>query len=342
MSQHNLDNNIENDPTSDQRKEDHISLAFQSQTPISQMDDRFYYEPMLSGHPDGQANLKCNFIGQKMNAPLWVSSMTGGTAKASLINKNLGKAVGEYGLGMGLGSCRGILFSDEYFSDFDIRKLVGDQPLYANLGIAQVEELVTQNKTNLIEELVKKLQANGLIIHVNPLQEWLQPEGDRYFQSPIDTIKKLCDNLSINIIVKEVGQGFGIDSLRALLALPIQAIDFAAHGGTNFSTIELGRADKDQSTLYYPLTQIGHSANAMVDMMNGLKQQHNKEVIISGGIKNYLDGYYLINKCKCPAIYGQASQFLKHAMGDYEDLQAYIEGQLDGLNMAYSFLTVKS
>lgn len=336
------DNKVNLDPTSDQRKLDHISLAFQSQTPGDKIDHRFNYEPLLSGHPKGRDQLATNFLGKNLAAPIWVSSMTGGTAKASIINKNLGKAVGEFGLGMGLGSCRSLLYSDEYLSDFNIRHLVGDQPLYANLGIAQVEELTNNNKVYLIKELLKKLEADGLIIHINPLQEWLQPEGDRYYQSPIETIEKLCEKTDISIIVKEVGQGFGPASLNALLQLPIDAIDFAAHGGTNFSTIELDRADAQRKTLYQPMTQIGHMADEMVNLCNEAKVENtDKAVIISGGIKTYLDGYYLINKCKAAAIYGQASQFLKFAMGDYEELQAYVEGQIDALNIASTFLTIK-
>ena len=219
MSNLKSDKNTDIDPTSDQRKLDHISLAFQSQTPADKIDHRFNYEPMMSGHPSNQKILETTFLGKKLAAPIWVSSMTGGTAKASIINKNLGKAVGEYGLGMGLGSCRSLLYSDEYLSDFDIRHLVGNQPLYANLGIAQVEELVNNNKTELIISLIDKLKADGLIIHVNPLQEWLQPEGDRYYDSPIETIERLCNKVDLSIIVKEVGQGFGPKSLNALLKL---------------------------------------------------------------------------------------------------------------------------
>ena len=342
MSNLKSDTNTDIDPTSDQRKLDHISLAFQSQTPADKIDHRFNYEPMISGHPNNQKLLETTFLDKKLAAPLWVSSMTGGTAKASIINKNLGKAVGEYGLGMGLGSCRSLLYSDEYLSDFDIRHLVGDQPLYANLGIAQVEELVKRNKTDLILNLIDKLKADGLIIHVNPLQEWLQPEGDRYYDSPIDTIERLCNKVDLSIIVKEVGQGFGPKSLSALLKLPIDAIDFAAHGGTNFSTIELDRADNQHKTLYQPMTQVGHLAEDMVDLCNQLEfQKSNKALIISGGVKTYLDGYYLINKSKANAIYGQASQFLKFAMGDYEELKTYIEGQLNALSIASSFLTIK-
>jgi isopentenyl-diphosphate delta-isomerase len=342
MSNNTLDKTDPNDPTAESRKKDHITLAFASQTNPSSIDDRFYYEPMLSGHPNNQTDISLTFLSKLMEAPIWVSSMTGGTAKASTINKNLARMCGEYKLGMGLGSCRSLLHSEDHMKDFDVRHLMNDQPLYANLGIAQVEELITDNKSSLINEMIDKLQADGLIVHVNPMQEWLQPEGDRYYQSPIDTIHRLKDSYKGKIIVKEVGHGFGPESIKALLALEIDAIDFAANGGTNFSKIELSRTEEENRKIFEPLTFIGHSADEMVALYNEVAPDNSKsEVIISGGIKTYLDGYYLINKCKSKAIYGQASGFLRHAMGEYEELQQYVESQIAGLKVATAFLTIK-
>ena len=123
--------------TSD-RKKDHIELAFESV--VANQDSRFYYEPLFSGHPQGELE-PVHFAGKQMKAPLWVSSMTGGTKEAGIINKNLARACGQFGLGMGLGSCRIILKDDEYLPDFQLRKEMGDYPLYANLGVAQLEEL---------------------------------------------------------------------------------------------------------------------------------------------------------------------------------------------------------
>lgn len=280
-----------------------------------------------------------------MRLPIWVSSMTGGTAMAGIINKNLAKACGEFGMGMGLGSCRQLLYDDAHLADFAVRSFIGsDQPLYANLGIAQIEELIQDGRTALIEELLKKLEADGLIIHINPMQEWFQPEGDLITVPAIDTIRRLLDIADYPIIVKEVGQGMGRDSLEALLALPLEAIDFAAMGGTNFSKLELFR--NSDKAAFTQLALVGHSATEMVDMTNDIlasKAQINcRQIIISGGITNFLDGYYLLQKINTTAIYGQASAFLEHARGSYEELQRYVQEQAEGLAMANSFLKVKS
>jgi len=338
---------VDIDETASSRKEDHITLAFQSQQDRLAIDRRFYYEPMLSPHKSDYSILECTFAGFRQKLPMWVSSMTGGTEKANLINKNLSKACGEYGIGMGLGSCRSLLFSDEYFHDFDVKDNLGEFPLFANLGIAQVEILAEQNDWVRISNMVQKLRADGLIIHVNPLQEWLQPEGDRFAKSPIETVEKALDNLDIPIIVKEVGQGMGPQSLDRLMRLPLAGVEFAASGGTNFSTIELFRADAQKKVLLENATKIGHTAEEMVLLLNHLNQKNKtdykvSDVIISGGVRDFLDSYYLRNLCEVPSISGHASQFLKYALEGYDALCAYIETQREGLMMANSFLTLKT
>lgn len=322
-------------------------MAFKSQVLKDALDQRFYYEPILSGHPTDDIDLSVDILKTKLRVPIWVSSMTGGTEMAKTINTNLSKACEEFGMGMGLGSCRSILDSDERLSDFAMREYMPNQPMYANLGVAQIEELIHTNRLPLIMELVKKIEADGLIIHINPMQEWLQPEGDIYHMSPIEMIRKVIDAFpDLNIIVKEVGQGMGPQSLKALYGLPIQAIDFAAGGGTNFAKLEIFRADEFLANQYEGLARVGHSASEMVDLANKVREELRenclcKETIISGGVSNFLDGYYLTEKLNSKAIYGQASSFLKHSMGTYEDLRKHIISQINGLKMAKAFLTVK-
>ncbi|MDQ2179938.1 isopentenyl-diphosphate delta-isomerase [Marinifilum sp. D714] len=327
------------------RKKDHIELAFRSQIEKSFVDDRFYYEPFLNAHP--QKELKpFTFLGKEIRTPIWVSSMTGGTKLAGKINSNLAKACAEFGMGMGLGSCRLLLEDDKYLADFNVRHIMGPElPLYANLGICQLEELIQNNELSKISNLVAKLQADGIIIHVNPMQEWLQPEGDLILRSPIQTIMDLLKHADYPVIVKEVGQGFGPDSLNQLLQLPLQAIEFGAFGGTNFAKIEMMRNPDNQIQLYDPLAKIGHTADQMVDWTNTIvesnKQIKCNELIISGGIHSFIDGYFLTEKSKLPAIYGQASELLKYAQDSYSNLQNYIQSQVEGLKIANAFLKLK-
>jgi isopentenyl-diphosphate delta-isomerase len=333
------------DPTAVERKKDHIDLAFRSQQGIGETDERFYYEPLLAAHPETLPVTK--FLGKTMHAPIWISSMTGGTQLAGKINHNLAQACSEFGLGMGLGSCRSLLFSDEYFDDFNLRPIIGKTlPFYANLGIAQIEQLLAKKEVNKAVDLVGKLEADGLIIHVNPFQEWLQPEGDRLKHPPIETIEAFLDAVKMKVIVKEVGQGMGPESLEALFRLPFAAIDFAAHGGTNFAKVEMMRSPAEQQQWYNDLALQGHKATEMVTMTNKVLKKLGKkakcnEVIISGGIKTFLDGYYLMNKLGCNSIYGQGSSMLAHAKESYKDLRGYVTGQIEGLKVANAYLRVR-
>jgi isopentenyl-diphosphate Delta-isomerase len=326
------------------RKKDHIDLAFKAKTAMDEIDRRFFYEPMLAKHPvSGLVPFK--FLGKTMRVPIWVSSMTGGTKLAGQINRNLARVCHEFGLGMGLGSCRPILESDEYLADFDMRDIIGnDLPFYANLGIAQLEPFVLNGDISPVDRLIEKLRADGLIIHVNPLQEWLQPEGDLFSQPPIDTIRSYLEMTGYPVIVKEVGQGMGPESLRALLELPLEAIELAAYGGTNFAKVELLRSDELKQQYYGPVSRIGHDAFEMTGMINKIVGKHQvrcKQIIISGGIGSFLDGYYLVNQCKLAAVYGQASEFLKHATQSYEELKKFVEYQVEGIKIAHAYFVIK-
>jgi len=329
----------------EERKKDHIELAFRSRVGKEERDDRFWYEPLLKAHST-EPWTPFTFLGKTFRVPIWVSSMTGGTRMAHTINHNLARACGEFGMGMGLGSCRVLLDDDRAFPDFDVRGVMGDaSPLYANLGIAQMEKFYLQKDFSRVKKLVEKLRADGLIIHVNPMQESLQPEGDRLTVPPIEVIAGAVEKLGCPVIVKEVGQGMGPESLRSLFRLPLEAIEFGAFGGTNFARLELMRTGGRQEELYGPLATVGHDAVEMVETVNRLLDEDPnpscQQVIISGGIRNYLDGYALISSIRLPAVYGQAGEFLKHARGSYEEIRQYVEWQIRGLQLARDFLIVK-
>ncbi|MBU6325076.1 MAG: isopentenyl-diphosphate delta-isomerase [Bacteroidetes bacterium] len=327
------------------RKSDHIELAFKAQVP--EPDARFYYEPLFAAHPEHVALPPRVLAGRILKAPIWISSMTGGAAKAGLINYRLAKAAAHFGLGMGLGSCRPLLENNESLADFNVRSIIGDQPLFANLGIAQLEQLQAHDKMASVLEMMKRIEADGLIIHVNPLQEWMQPEGDKIKVAPIETIKRTLDTLRLPIMVKEVGQGFGPESMKALLQLPLEAVDFGALGGTNFSLLELLRHDEAHFEAYKGMASVGHNAAQMTEMV--LQHYHRepesikaRNIIVSGGINTYLDGYYHIRRIPLPALYGQASAFLKKALEGEEALFRFIELEIKGLQLAWQYLKPKT
>lgn len=326
------------------RKIDHIELAFKSQLKGIDKDNRFNYEPLLAAHPTKENNETYPFLGKNLGFPLWISSMTGGTEKAFIINQNLAKAANKYRLAFALGSCRSLLESNDRLKDFDWRKTIGDDlPFYANIGIAQLENLLLNQKLHLVDGLIDKLSADGIIIHINPLQEAFQPEGDVLTLSPLETIKRFLDKFKGKIIIKEVGQGMGPQSIEQLLRLPISAIELAAFGGTNFAKLELLRSNPQQQEIYTGMAHVGHTAEEMIGYLNyftELLNIYDKQIIISGGIKNFLDGYYFMNKLKATSIYGQASGLLKYAESSFEELDTYIHYQIEGFKLAKTFLTV--
>jgi isopentenyl-diphosphate delta-isomerase len=270
--------------------------------------------------------------------------MTGGTGAARTINGNIARACREFGMGMGLGSCRKILFDKTDWADFDFRDEIGDQPFWANLGIAQVEELLASKNIQAIIDLVGELRADGLIVHVNPFQEWFQPEGNRLKQSPLQTIQQLLDQVRLKVIVKEVGQGFGPESLRQLLVLPLEAIEFGAYGGTNFSKLEMLRNDQQKLEASLPFAFVGQSASQMVNSVNQILKENPEpacqQLIISGGVQNALDGYYLTSKSRLPAVFGMASAVLKHASESYESLAGFLKSQIEALSLAKAYLKI--
>jgi isopentenyl-diphosphate Delta-isomerase len=330
----------------EQRKHDHIALAFTSQVDAARSDTRFTYEPLLGSHMKGQIE-PFQFLGKTLRVPMWVSSMTGGTSLARTINTNLARACQEFGMGMGLGSCRILLEKPGYFDDFNMRDIIGnDLPLYANIGIVQLEQMLENKSHDRLVELVARLRADGLIIHVNPIQEWLQNEGDVLKNPPIETIETFLSLTKIKIIVKEVGQGMGPESIRLLMNLPVEAVEFAGFGGTNFARVELARSTPSQQELYGPLALVGHTAGEMLDVVNAFEKSANppacRQIIISGGIRSFLDGHYYISKSSLTSVFGQASGFLRFARGEYPELQQYVAGQINGLKFARAFLKLRT
>ncbi len=319
--------------TVEERKNDHLRLTSLS-LPHNHSDPRFNYEPMLG-------NLKTysyNFLNTNFSFPLWISSMTGGSENGKLINRNLAKAVNHFKLGMGLGSIRSYIDDETKFYDFNLRSVIGDRPLFANIGIAQMEQFSSNNYKNFLEKL-KRLECDGLMIHINPLQESVQAEGDLITKNPVQTIEAFLDHYEGKVIIKEVGQGFGPRSLKALLELNISGIELASFGGTNFTKLEILRNNKNECLT--PLINVGHDSKQMIKKLNLLYSDtnKNKEIIISGGLKNSLDGFYFRENLKFNSVFAFAGAILPYAK-DEQKLFEFIEGQKKLFDTARNYLEI--
>lgn len=174
-------------------------------------------------------------FGVKLAAPVLISCMTGGTPEARRINRRLARVAQSLGFAMGLGSGRALIESPDSVETFDVRSLAPDAALFANLGAVQLNQGYGVDQCRRLVEL---LHADALVLHLNPLQEALQPEGDTCFRGLLAQIERLCSAAGFPIVVKEVGWGIGAADVRALFDAGVAAVDVAGAGGTSWSEVE--------------------------------------------------------------------------------------------------------
>jgi len=183
------------------------------------------------------ANVDCSteIFGRHLAAPLLISCMTGGTPQAARINRRLARVAQQCGFAMGLGSGRALLESPDAIKTFEARAFAPDIALFANLGAVQLNKGYDVSDCR---RLVEMLGADALVLHLNPLQEALQPEGDTLFAGLLERISQLCARADFPIVVKEVGWGIGAADVRALFDAGVAAVDIAGAGGTSWSEVE--------------------------------------------------------------------------------------------------------
>ncbi len=232
-----------------------------------------------------QVDLTTTFLDKKLGAPLLISSMTGGTEQAKLINYRLAEAAQKYRLAMGVGSQRVAVENPDVAHTFNIRTVAPDALLFANLGAVQL------NYTYGLEQclrVVEILSADALILHLNPLQECIQPKGDTNFNGLLDKIQILCEKISVPVIAKEVGNGISVAMAEKLIAAGVNAIDVAGAGGTSWAKVEGERAENNlQRRLGKTFADWGiPTAECIVQIRNSYPDI---PLIASGGLRNGME-----------------------------------------------------
>jgi isopentenyl-diphosphate delta-isomerase len=177
-------------------------------------------------------------LGWRLRSPLFISCMTGGTESAHRINCALAETASELGIALGLGSARVLLERPAALPTFAVRDIARSVPLLANLGAVQLNRGVTAADC---ARLVDMLGADALVLHLNALQEALQPEGDTCFAGLLGRIEDVATTLDVPVIVKEVGWGISADLVTTLLGAGVAAVDVAGAGGTSWSEVERHR-----------------------------------------------------------------------------------------------------
>ena len=226
-------------------------------------------------------DLSAHFLGKSLTMPMMIGAMTGGTDRADSVNRSLAEAAQEHHIGLAVGSQRAGL--EEHRQDPDLRRIAPDIPIIGNLGGVQ---LAKPDGIDLAVRAVDTLEADAITIHLNPLQELAQPEGDSDWRGIEDAIGHLSRRLPCPVLVKEVGAGLSSEVVGRLSAQGITYVEIAGLGGTNWTRIETMRRDNDRQDIMTPFLDWG---NTTLDSLIRISEDHpSMRIIASGGIKNGL------------------------------------------------------
>ena len=254
-----------------------------------------------------EVTTRTRFLGKALEAPLLVSSMTGGTALARRINMNLAAAAQEHGIAMGVGSQRAAIEDPTLADSLQVRSAAPDILLMANVGAVQLNY---GYGTQQCLRAVEMIEADALILHFNALQEAVQPEGDDDFAGLKRRLEQVCRAMPVPVIAKEVGWGFSEEDARDLANAGVAAIDVAGAGGTSWSEVEYHRApDRFHARVAAAFADWGIPTSEAI--LNARRGAPDLPVIASGGLRDGID------VAKCIALganlAGLAGPFLKAA-----------------------------
>jgi isopentenyl-diphosphate delta-isomerase len=297
------------------RKNDHIRINLEKDTRSGLTTGLEFYHFRHRAAPEidfNQVDLSQELFGRRLKLPILVSSMTGGTDEAGEINRILALAAQHSGIAMGLGSQRAAIEHPELSASYQIRKYAPDILLLANLGAIQL------NYGYSVAECMKAVEmagADALVLHFNPLQEAVQPEGNTHFGDLLAKVEKVCRTLPVPVIAKEVGWGFSETDVKNLVNAGVAAIDVAGAGGTSWSQVEMHRAQSESQALL---------ASAFVDwgiptaeaVKIACQAAPGLPVIASGGLRSGVD----IAKCIAlgARLGGMAAPFLEAVVQSLE------------------------
>ncbi|MFN2241046.1 MAG: type 2 isopentenyl-diphosphate Delta-isomerase [Anaerolineae bacterium] len=232
-----------------------------------------------------QVDTTTTFLGKPLRLPLLISSITGGTADALRINCHLAEGAQAAGIAMGLGSLRAALEAPHVAETFHVRNLAPDILLFANLGAAQLK---TESALEVCQQAVDLTEADALIIHLNPLQEALQSNGNTDWRGILGRIEHVCRHLEVPVTVKEVGWGISADVALQLASAGVSAIDVAGSGGTSWSQVEMHRARTGRlRRLSKQFADWGiPTAESLVEVRAALPEM---PLVASGGLRSGMD-----------------------------------------------------
>jgi isopentenyl-diphosphate delta-isomerase len=271
-----------------QRKKEHLELCLDTESVSSSTGTgleayRFVHNALPELDID-ELDLSTTFLGKRLKAPILISSMTGGFDLARKVNRNLATAAQALGLAMGVGSQRVAIEAPAAAASFQVRDVAPDILLFGNLGAVQLNYGYSVAHCRRAIEMIG---ADGLILHLNVLQEAVQPEGNRNFKGLAEKIAAVCRELEVPVIAKEVGNGISVDVAKRLVQAGVKAIDIAGKGGTSWSAVESQRATRQGKRPDNAFAEWGiPTEEALISVRQALP---NIPLIASGGIRTGVD-----------------------------------------------------
>jgi len=274
------------------RKADHIRISLkkkvQARNVTTGFEDIHFIHKALPEIDKQKINLSTTVFNHKFAAPLIVGAITGGTLEATKINATIAEAIEELGLGMGVGSQRAAIEEKKLEKSFTIvRKKAPTTFLIANIGGVQ---LVYGYGLREAKKAIEMIDADAIAIHLNPLQEAIQPEGQTNFKSVLEKIREIAEELDKPVIAKETGAGIAMEEAKKLEASGVKGIDVSGTGGTSFAAVEHYRAEGRQNSFQRRLGDVFWDWGIPTAIsIAEVTQTVNIPVIASGGIRNGVD-----------------------------------------------------
>ena len=270
------------------RKKEHLEICLDTESVTSASGTglnryRFVHNALPELDID-EIDLSTTFLGKRLQAPILISSMTGGFDLARKVNRNLAAAAQSLGLAMGVGSQRVAIEEPSAAGSFEVRDVAPDILLFGNLGAVQLNYGYTVEHCR---RAVSMIGADALILHLNVLQEAVQPEGNRNFKGLGEKIAAVCRELEVPVIAKEVGNGISVDAAIRLRRAGVKALDVAGYGGTSWSAVEAQRAVKQGKRPDTAFAAWGiPTEEALVSVRQALPDI---QLIASGGVRSGVD-----------------------------------------------------
>lgn len=280
---------MDDSATIEQRKGDHIQINLDQDVQAREIETGFErYRFVHSALPElnlDKVDLSTTFLNRVVDAPILISSMTGGFERGGEINQRLAIAAQTLGCALGVGSQRVAIEDSSRAEFFSVRRYAPDVVLFANLGAVQLNYGYGVDECRRAVEMI---DADALILHLNSLQEALQPEGNRDFSALLSKIAIVCTSLDVPVIVKEVGCGLSARDARRLVDAGVSAIDVSGAGGTSWSAVEHHRA-KTSVARRLSSTFVDWGIPTAISLSMARRGAPGTPIIASGGLRTGLD-----------------------------------------------------